>query len=383
VNARGWVVGALVGFVGAVLSVGQSQAATPPNILVPQAGAGAKYGSRDPYTCSSKTAPTKGAITADMATQYFICGHEQVNPAGLLFLAENVHLQVGKPVGKAKSVMLYMMKDADPDGLVYPIRGSFDAYLCNPVDDSFPPDAHGHNCSVQHETNATGSCYRTGFGDWSCAMDGSAPGVNQVPPPGYKPPAAPQAAAAPPAVAAPVGPNPAATNWSSATKGLPPVAQASAPPVAPARALSGTAAEIQSGVQMFERGDYHGAYQKFHTAMQANADDPLAALWEGITLDALGRSDGFDFVHGNDPQFGVAADELLALSSWRHREIDAAKTVLTTCSQSHPENTSCADMMHGVESGASPPPVKDWPAIVGLTKATAARGTVWMPTQQP
>src|SRR6185437_5591334 len=115
--------------------------------------------------------PQSGAIAAEMATQYVICAHEQVNPAGLLFLVENVHVQVGKTSGKAKDVLV-IMKDADPDSLVYPIRGSMDVYICNPVDDSYPPDAHGHNCSVQHETNATGSCSRSSFGDWSCWMDG-------------------------------------------------------------------------------------------------------------------------------------------------------------------------------------------------------------------
>lgn len=39
-------------------------------VLVPQPGLGAKFGSRDPFRCTSKAAPTTGLITPDMAGQY-------------------------------------------------------------------------------------------------------------------------------------------------------------------------------------------------------------------------------------------------------------------------------------------------------------------------
>jgi hypothetical protein len=113
-----------------------------------------------------------------------------VNGAGLLFVIENVKVEVGKPIGKARDVLI-INHDADPDGLIYPIRGSYDQYLCSPVDDSYAPHAHGQNCAVTHETHATGDCHRTSFGDWSCYMNGTGPSFNLRPPPGYVPAAAP------------------------------------------------------------------------------------------------------------------------------------------------------------------------------------------------
>lgn len=363
---------------------GQSMAAPAPNVLVPQAGVGAKYGARDPLTCSTKTAPQQGAISAELATQYFICQFEKVNGAGILFLAANVHLQVGKTVGRARDVIMFP-KDADPDSPVYPIRGSFDEYLCSVVDNSYPPDASGHNCALWHETKATGQCYRTGFGDWSCMMVGS--GSQQIdgqPPPGFvaasaagKAPAPAQAGAAP------------AAPWTSATSGLPPVAAQAAPakPVTVAQQppVSGN---IQDGMQRFQQGDYRGAYGKFHAAVEGNPNDPLAKLWEGVALEALGgqvagNNSGWDFLQTTDPKLGVASSELLALLDWHRGDRQNAEAVLKTCIQFHPDSAACADMKQGVESGASAPAVKDWPAIVGLTKATNAAATVWKPKQMP
>ena len=167
-----------------------SMADSGPNVLVPQKGLGAKFQARDPYTCSSMTEPKTGPVSADLARQYLICKIEQVNGAGLLFVIENVKVEVGKPIGKARDVLI-INHDADPDGLIYPIRGSYDQYLCSPVDDSYAPHAHGQNCSVTHETHATGDCHRTSFGDWSCYMNGTGPSFNLRPPPGYVPAAAP------------------------------------------------------------------------------------------------------------------------------------------------------------------------------------------------
>lgn len=376
--------------IGAIAVAGALCVAVPAfagNVLTPETGVGAKFGAHDPYTCSAKTAPKNGPITADMAAQYFTCQFDQVNAFGSLFLAENVHVQIGKSLGIARSVMLFP-KDADPDSPVYPIRGSFDKYLCAVVDNSYPPDASGHNCTVWHIRNATGQCYKTGFGDWSCYMDGDSQSVAGQPPPGFtgsaaasKPPAAPQTqAAASPAPAA--TPTPPAA-WSKATSGLPPVNQAApAQPAAPAKP-TGTAAEIQTGMQMFLGGNYHAAYAKFHAAWQSNMNDPLPILWEGVTLEALGKASGFDFLNGTyDASLGIPSRELLALVDWRHGELQDAKTVLDICIKTYPANTSCADMKQGVESGASPPAVKDWPAIVGLTKITKAKAVVWRPKQQ-
>lgn len=90
-----------------------SMADSGPNVLVPQKGLGAKFQARDPYTCSSTTEPKTGPVSADLARQYLICKIEQVNGAGLLFLLDNVKIEVGKPIGKARDVLI-INHDADP-----------------------------------------------------------------------------------------------------------------------------------------------------------------------------------------------------------------------------------------------------------------------------
>jgi len=359
-------------------SAGAALAAAETNVLTPQTGVGAKYGSRDPYTCSATIEPQQGAITADLARQYFICKVEQVNGSGMLFLLDNVKVEVGKTVGRARDLVA-LMHDADPDGFVYPIRGSFDQYLCFPVDDSYGPHAHGQNCSVSHELKATGSCYRTGFGDWSCYMDGTGPTDSGVAPPGYMPanaaaPAAP--AQEPTARISAVGP---ITSVNRATSGRP--ADGSPEQSAMSGQLSAADTDVQQGMRLFESGNYRAAYQKFHAVVEQHGSDPLPTLWEGVTRDALKMGGiSFDYLAGNtDPKYSVISNELLALSSWHNGELEAAKEALDTCIRYNPTDTSCADMEQGIESGASAPDVKDWPADVGLIKATAARATVWKP----
>src|ERR1035441_10285017 len=61
-----------------------------------------------------------------------------------------------------------LKSDADVNSPVYPIRGSYDGYTCGLLDP--PRTVYGRNCMVQGQPQATGSCYRTSFGDWSCGM---------------------------------------------------------------------------------------------------------------------------------------------------------------------------------------------------------------------
>lgn len=168
----------LGGFV-LLLSPTGSKAAGP-NVLVPQPGIGAKFGSRDPFRCTSKTAPSTGLITPQMAAQYFVCRSEKVNSNGYLFLVDNVQVEVGSPLTPLAIAGL-LITDAQQGSPVLPIRGSFDNYLCSPIGAGTPP---GHNCALWHETHATGHCYRTAFGDWSCYMsDLDAQQVPNQPPP--------------------------------------------------------------------------------------------------------------------------------------------------------------------------------------------------------
>ncbi len=138
-----------------------------PNVLVAQKGVGAQFGSRDPYTCSSKTFPKSGPITAAMARQYIICGAEEGDgSARSIWLLEDVTVDVGKGV-----VTHYITQaDQDPNGRVYALRGSLKQYLCHKVQHGEFENG-GKNCALWHKTGATGKCYRTTFGDWTCSMN--------------------------------------------------------------------------------------------------------------------------------------------------------------------------------------------------------------------
>jgi hypothetical protein len=158
--------------------------AAGPNVLVPQKGAGAPFGSRDPYTCSSTAYPKQGPIPQDMARQYATCGFDKV-VGGFIYLAQNVKVEVGK--GAVPRGNFYIPKPwMDPKAKVYPLRGSYDWYQCGKEDPTYAPYAPGKNCSMTHEPNATGSCTRTNFGDWKCLLDQGNPGAENtrsVPPP--------------------------------------------------------------------------------------------------------------------------------------------------------------------------------------------------------
>jgi len=57
--------------------------------------------------------------------------------------------------------------DIDNSQLLYPIRGSYDWYVCHANEVGFPP---GRNCNIYKEPSSTGFCYKTTFGDWNCTM---------------------------------------------------------------------------------------------------------------------------------------------------------------------------------------------------------------------
>ena len=162
----------------------KATAASPaPNVLVAQRGVGGPYGARDPYACSSKTAPTSGPMTAAYARQYVICGYEKVDGERYLNLIENIRVQVGK--GMVPNSIT--SNDQVPNAKQYLLRGSYDTYFCSPVistDSPMAGDSPGHNCILEHHTHATGACYRTTFGDWKCSMsDIDARQIPRQPPP--------------------------------------------------------------------------------------------------------------------------------------------------------------------------------------------------------
>lgn len=128
---------------------------------------GARYQARDPQTCDSKKEPTSGPITAALAQKYVICNIE-TESGQHLYLLENVKVEVGKGTPFKELPGDVRPFTADPDGLVYQIRGSMTRYQCSPISDIL--ENAGKNCNTYEEPKATGACFRDGFGDWVCNM---------------------------------------------------------------------------------------------------------------------------------------------------------------------------------------------------------------------
>ena len=132
-----------------------------------------RFGSREPRTCADQKAPAKGAITAALAKKYFICKAEAIQ-GNLLYLVENLRLEVGGGVPYTPNLGAFQSVNVRVP--LYPIRGSLLRYQCKDLvrEHVGPPDT---NCHTYNEPKATGYCYKTTFGDWSCYMSDPA-GVN-------------------------------------------------------------------------------------------------------------------------------------------------------------------------------------------------------------
>lgn len=149
------------------------------------AGVGAKYDSREPHTCVSRTTPAKGPINAAQAKQYLQCDTEtltQRSSGQVLTLVTGLSVQVG--AGRP-----FMMgsddtgdnvdEGIDPHFTVYPIRGSFTEWTCYPLD-AFG-SGPGRNCTKQPMPHATGICFMSSFKEWHCNMqDISQPATNNL-----------------------------------------------------------------------------------------------------------------------------------------------------------------------------------------------------------
>ena len=125
-----------------------------------------KFGSREPRTCDNKKAPEDGAITADLAKQYFICQAEGVWGAEM-YLVDNVELEVGGGVPYHPTLGAFDAIDVNLP--LYPIRGSYIKYQCRNLQTAHT-GAPGTNCTIYKNPNATGYCYKDTFGDWHCYM---------------------------------------------------------------------------------------------------------------------------------------------------------------------------------------------------------------------
>ena len=86
-----------------------------------------------------------------------------------MYLVENVKVEVGGGIPYGAIIGSISLQQIDVKYPVYPIRGSLLRYLCEDPKTAYvgPPNT---NCTTYNEPKATGYCYKTTFGDWSCYM---------------------------------------------------------------------------------------------------------------------------------------------------------------------------------------------------------------------
>ena len=146
-----------------------------------QASVSRPYGAREPATCTAAD-QTQGKPTAAQVAQYMRCTLEGVAD-GALFLIENIQV---REIGNAEHVDASFFPDIDSRQPVYPIQGSLLRYNCDREgrNVSWGRAEPGANCVTFLEANASGHCYKTTAGAWSCSMsDLVAPKTEKVAPP--------------------------------------------------------------------------------------------------------------------------------------------------------------------------------------------------------
>jgi len=126
-----------------------------------------EYDARAPRTCAKVTKPPSAAQAAVMVQ----CTMEGLSPTGLQ-LFQDVTLEMGSP-----RPFVYNsdagLSGIDLNAKVYPLRGSYTGYFCSKWGGTLVPI--GKNCIVSAVSNATGACWKTSFGDWSCKLQGFSP----------------------------------------------------------------------------------------------------------------------------------------------------------------------------------------------------------------
>lgn len=153
-------------------------------------GIGRRYGTRDPRTCPSRTAPAHGAPSAEQARQYVVCELERADGNNPILLVTNVKVQVA-PVPHPPNMLIRELSAAtiDPREPVWDIRGSFTSYRCDALSGLIGQNdfARTHNCWVSEQDAATGYCYKDTFADWHCGLTGNKVNwrTNSLPPNGY------------------------------------------------------------------------------------------------------------------------------------------------------------------------------------------------------
>jgi len=132
-------------------------------------GSGAEYGARDPAPCQSLK--QAGPPNPTQAAALVRCRIE-TERSNELWLMKDVRVEIGggRPYNRSIDTSI---TEADVNVPVYPIRGSFIWSICNTrssvVVFGKSPD---RNCRETDVPQATGACWRTTFGDWSCTLGG-------------------------------------------------------------------------------------------------------------------------------------------------------------------------------------------------------------------
>jgi hypothetical protein len=137
------------------------------NVRNQQASVSGPYGAREPATCTAAD-QAEGKPTAAQVAQYIKCTLEGIAD-GALFLIEDIQL---REIGDAEQFDASFFPDIDTRQPVYPIRGSLLRYNCDREgrNVSWGRAEPGANCVTFLEANASGHCYKTTAGVWSCSM---------------------------------------------------------------------------------------------------------------------------------------------------------------------------------------------------------------------
>ena len=129
--------------------------------------ASAPYGAREPASCTAAD-QAQGKPTAAQVAQYIRCTLEGVAD-GSLYLIEDIRV---REIGDAGQFDASLFPDIDTRQPVYPIRGSLLRYNCEREGRTvaWGRADRGANCVSFLEADASGHCYKTTAGVWSCSM---------------------------------------------------------------------------------------------------------------------------------------------------------------------------------------------------------------------
>jgi hypothetical protein len=124
-----------------------------------------QYKSRAPRTCAKVTSPPSAAVAALLVQ----CTMDADSLMGV-GLVQDVKPEVGRPRPFVYATDAEM-PGIDLDAKVYPLQGSYSAYLCKTITSQTP---EGRNCTKMVYASSIGWCYKTSFGDYRCRMQGQA-----------------------------------------------------------------------------------------------------------------------------------------------------------------------------------------------------------------